>query len=160
MFKASIHDFASFERFIYEHLNNMLDFVLRAVHRATKQLTLFSSHSLEPLKCILHIDFSHVKNYLWLPPLLIIVDRFHLPPLFSYYFLHLGHSFSRVSPPLKTIPTMWTAYRLWNVTMTAITIQQHAHVMLRYALDKFILNIYIGTMHKIWAKNTTRTFAL
>lgn len=33
--------------------------------------------------------------------------------------------------------------------MTAITIQQHAHVMLRYALDKFILNIYIGTMHKI-----------
>lgn len=109
---------------------------------------------------ILHIDFSHVKNYLWLPPLLIIVARFHSPSLFSYYFLHLGHSFSRVSPPLKTIPTMWTAYRLWNVTMTAITIQQHAHVMLRYALDKFILNIYIGTMHKIWAKNTTRTFAL
>lgn len=61
--QASIHDFASFERFIYEHLNNMLDFVLRAVHRATKQLTLFSSHSLEPLKYILHIDFSHVKNY-------------------------------------------------------------------------------------------------
>lgn len=29
--------------------------------------------------------------------------------------------------------------------------------MLRYTVDKFILNIYIGTMHKIWAEKHTRT---
>lgn len=116
--------FASFKHFINEHLSNLLDFLCCVRWHLTCNLFCRLSFDLEPFG-MLNIDFSHVKNYLWLPPPLTS----QLMPLWLFVSHILATFFRRCRRRWRRHPTIQNGSKTMQiahgivecVTMTAIT---------------------------------------